>query len=120
MIGEVGKKTLQLLRPLAGKPNLLEIIRTLPDYGVGSQMKRTSWNCPDSYWTITKVRPKQDGRSGSVWGVRTWAGKSNEIPERIGGTLKKEWTPINEVSFVSVPARKVVETPNESSKIVDQ
>ena len=30
---------------------------------------------PDSFWTVTKLKPKASGRAGKAWGTLTWRGR---------------------------------------------
>jgi small subunit ribosomal protein S34 len=58
----------------------------LPDNGVGSKFARTRWEArgaPDSFWTVTKVRPKASGRAGKAWGTLTWKGEEKGKEVRI-------------------------------------
>mmetsp|Transcript_11974 Transcript_11974/g.22706 ORF Transcript_11974/g.22706 Transcript_11974/m.22706 type:complete len:122 (+) Transcript_11974:54-419(+) len=88
-------------------PNVFEIARNLPDYGVGSKIKRHTWLGEDCFWTITKIKPNTDGRHGKAWGIKTWRGTElQERPTRIRGTLKQVWTTIAPAPFIACPPRK--------------
>lgn len=38
---------------------VFEVVRNLPDYGVGSKVKRATWRGDDCYWTVTQVKPAE-------------------------------------------------------------
>eukprot|EP00899_Mesostigma_viride_P009316 jgi/Mesvir1/18386/Mv14269-RA.1 len=57
--------------------SLFEILKFLPDHGVGARIFRKSWRGggTDKYFTLTKVAPSMDGRHGKIWGSQTWNGR---------------------------------------------
>lgn len=80
---------LELLRP--NKRTLVDILLKLPHLGVGQRVTRTTW-APfgDSYYEITKVRAKQDGKSARIWGTKVFKGQamsSGPVP----GYAKPMW-----------------------------
>lgn len=81
---------------LLSKParrNLVEVVTKLPDLGVGAKVTRNSWEqFGNSYWEITRVRPREDGKRGSVWGHKVWKGERvTTEPVRVNGSAKRIW-----------------------------
>lgn len=63
-----------------------------PHYGVGSKFARTRWEergAPDSFWTVTKLKPKASGRAGKAWGTLTWKGEEKGVEQRIPKAMTK-------------------------------
>ena len=59
-----------------------------PHYGVGSKFARTRWEergAPDSFWTVTKLKPKASGRAGKAWGTLTWKGEEKGVEQHPQG-----------------------------------
>ena len=87
-------------------PNLYELAKTLPEYGIGSKFAKQSWirdrgegesEKKKTFWTLTKIRPKTNGRTGKwAYGVMTWKGRTLERVERIRGTHKRAWCVVEE------------------------
>ena len=60
---------------------MFELAKQLPEYGVGARFARTRWEhrgAPDSYWTVSRMKPKPSGRAGRAWGTLTWKGEAKE------------------------------------------
>ncbi|KAK3279311.1 hypothetical protein CYMTET_12803 [Cymbomonas tetramitiformis] len=87
-------------QPLRSQANLFEILRNLPAYGIGERIRRTGWG-DDCFWTVSKVRPKTDGRHGKAWGELTWQGAPTGKEAKIPGPLKTIWVPLGESSVRS-------------------
>ena len=57
--------------------SLYETLSRMPRDGVGARVTQPRWaakgilNC---YWEVTKVRIKDEGRHGKVWGRLFWKG----------------------------------------------
>lgn len=54
---------------IIGYVAVFEIARNLPDYGVGSKIKRHTWLGEDCFWTITKIKPNTV-RDPSKWCIK--------------------------------------------------
>lgn len=77
---------------------LFRVLNKIEGYGVGRRVTRVIWkqeerspNLPISYWTVTKVIPHKELRTGKVWGVLTWKGTSEARERRVRSPLKKHW-----------------------------
>ena len=47
---------------------------------------------PPTFWTLTKILPKANGRTGfGAYGILTWKGRRRATEEKIGGTHKTVW-----------------------------
>ena len=76
------------LTSLSSSPRVavFELAKLRPSYGVGSRFARARWEergAPDSFWTVTRMKPRPSGRSGSAWGFLTWKGKAKPGVTRI-------------------------------------
>ena len=81
--------------------NLYELAKTLPQYGIGRKFTKTNWErggtksesqFPPTFWTLTKILPKANGRTGfGAYGILTWKGRRRATEEKIGGTHKTVW-----------------------------
>jgi len=71
-----------------------EVLRALPEYGLGERVHRTTWG-ETCYWTVTNVKAKPHG-GGKVWGRLTWDGVEKEAPEQIPGRVKQVWRALRE------------------------
>ena len=76
------------LTSLAPTPRVavFELAKMRPAYGVGSRFARSRWEergARDSFWTVTRMKPRPSGRSGSAWGFLTWKGKARPGVTRI-------------------------------------
>lgn len=78
----------EVLKPLLnrGYKNAIEMLRGLPQYGVGAKLRKRTWG-DDCFYTVTKVAFK-DPRCGKVFGTLTWKGKSEVEAQRISGVTK--------------------------------
>ncbi|GBG70920.1 hypothetical protein CBR_g8222 [Chara braunii] len=74
------------------KKNLFEVIRYLPNFGIGAEVHRSDWP-PRRFYQVTNIRLNQDGRHGKAWGVLYNAGKIGRDgrEEEIRGSLKRGW-----------------------------
>ena len=76
-----------------------ELAKTLPQYGIGHKFTKTNWErgtseskFPPTFWTLTKILPKANGRTGfGAYGILTWKGRRRATEEKIGGTHKTVW-----------------------------
>lgn len=60
-------------------PTLYQTLASLPNNGVGAQVSQRRWaakGIEGSYWEVTKVKLKNEGRNGKAWGKLVWRGKS--------------------------------------------
>lgn len=72
--------------PPRSRVAVFELAKMRPSYGVGSRFARSRWEergAPDSFWTVTRMKPRPSGRSGSAWGFLTWKGKARPGVTRI-------------------------------------
>ena len=82
---------------MAQKHAVYELAKHSPEYGIGSDFTKTNWlrgteEFGETFWTLTKIAPKANGRTGNgAWGVLTWKGKKKATEEKIGGTHKTVW-----------------------------
>ncbi|KAF8339159.1 uncharacterized protein EI90DRAFT_2908107 [Cantharellus anzutake] len=74
---------------------LYQTLSRLPQDGVGSHLRQVRWdrlNRHDTYWMITRVKLKNDGRHGKAWGMFVYKGKPiSQRDELIRGGLKWRW-----------------------------
>ena len=82
---------------------MYELAKTLPQYGIGRKFTKTNWEqkgtkssesrrFPPTFWTLTKILPKANGRTGfGAYGILTWKGRRRATEEKIGGTHKTVW-----------------------------
>ena len=78
---------------------MYELAKTLPQYGIGHKFTKTNWErgtsesqFPPTFWTLTKILPKANGRTGfGAYGILTWKGRRRATEEKIGGTHKTVW-----------------------------
>ena len=98
------------LTSLAPTPRVavFELAKMRPAYGVGSRFARARWEergAPDSFWTVTRMKPRPSGRSGSAWGFLTWKGKARPGVTRIPKAQTPGiWKVLEEESGVHGPA----------------
>ena len=84
---------------LSSKTTVYELAKTLPQYGIGHKFTKTNWErgtseskFPPTFWTLTKILPKANGRTGfGAYGILTWKGRRRATEEKIGGTHKTVW-----------------------------
>jgi|TARA_B110000977_G_scaffold76823_1_gene103647 small subunit ribosomal protein S34 len=60
---------------------VFELAKMQPAYGVGSRFARARWEergAADSFWTVTRMKPRPSGRSGTAWGFLTWKGSKKD------------------------------------------
>jgi len=59
--------------------SLYQVLSVLPQDGVGTKVTQSRWEkkgIQDSYWEITRVRLRNEGQNGKVWGRLVWKGSS--------------------------------------------
>ncbi|KAG2206216.1 hypothetical protein INT46_006384 [Mucor plumbeus] len=84
-----------------GGKSLFQLLRTLPNEGVGSRIVPNKFvNNPtlkNSYYEVTKVNLKEEGKNGRAWGVQVMKGHTmlDGKPVEIKGGLKYKWTPFD-------------------------
>ncbi|XP_020103588.1 uncharacterized protein LOC109720718 [Ananas comosus] len=77
------------------KKNLFDVVKFLPDWGIGYKVAKTHWR--DVSYQITKINLYKDGRHGKAWGIRFKAGlQAADDPIRISGVNKRGWKYIKE------------------------
>ncbi|CAE6391748.1 unnamed protein product [Rhizoctonia solani] len=81
---------------LSNSKSLFAVLSRLPDDGVGQRVTQPRWaakNIQDSYYTVTRVRLRANGRTGDARGTLTWKGKllSNGKEQIIRGGHKHAW-----------------------------
>jgi len=95
-----GRQRLAILSHIATQPRRLPaILSRLPRDGVGSCVRRETWaqkGFNDSWWEITRVKLKNEGRDGRAWGRLWWRGKlvtntANKTDEPIDGGVRHNW-----------------------------
>ena len=89
--------------------NLYELAKTMPEYGVGQRFTKIYWQQQEqeeskrvfpgpTFWTLTKILPKANGRTGHwAYGILTWKGRQRMTEEKITGTHKTVWKVVDEV-----------------------
>jgi small subunit ribosomal protein S34 len=89
-----------------------------PSYGVGSRFARAQWEqrgAPDSFWTVTRIKPRPSGRSGTAWGFLTWKGEAKDGVVKIPKAQTPGiWTVLEEDRTVDGP--QLAMQPSESSE----
>ncbi|KXZ43701.1 hypothetical protein GPECTOR_82g235 [Gonium pectorale] len=84
---------LELLRS-APKRTLSDLLRKLPQHGVGALVTRDTWHPEgNKYWEVVEVVPQLDDPSRlGVWGYQYYKGERvNENPKRIASVWKYGW-----------------------------
>ncbi|KAF8305392.1 hypothetical protein DL93DRAFT_2066334 [Clavulina sp. PMI_390] len=80
---------------LSTKTNLYQTLSRLPNDGVGSLVRQKRWDVagrPDTYWQVTRVRLKNEGKNGKAWGRFVYKGKAIHTTDQpIPGALKYTW-----------------------------
>ena len=99
---------------------MFELAKQLPEYGVGARFARTRWEhrgAPDSYWTVSRMKPKPSGRAGRAWGTLTWKGEAKEGVRRIPGSMKAGiWRVLEEPKTTSGPKLSKPEPSEEAAE----
>ena len=98
---------LSLSLSLSSKTTVYELAKTLPQYGIGHKFTKTNWErgtseskFPPTFWTLTKILPKANGRTGfGAYGILTWKGRRRATEEKIGGTHKTVWKIVDDDEF---------------------
>ena len=77
--------------------SLFALVANAEGRGIGSRVVKASWTARpdthgDTFWTLTRVRTRPSGRSGEVYGVLTWKGRTREEESRINGSMKRIWS----------------------------
>ncbi|KAH7343840.1 hypothetical protein B0J17DRAFT_644193 [Rhizoctonia solani] len=90
--------------------SLFAVLSRLPNDGVGQQVTQARWGAKgiqDSYYTITRVRLRANGKTGDARGTFTWKGKllSNGKEQIVRGGHKHAWKYVTSTPepIVSVP-----------------
>ena len=72
---------------------------------------------PDSYWTVSRMKPKPSGRAGRAWGTLTWKGEAKEGVRRIPGSMKAGiWRVLEEPKTMSGPKLSKPEPSEEAAE----
>ncbi|KAG2447798.1 hypothetical protein HYH02_007255 [Chlamydomonas schloesseri] len=83
----------ELLRA-APKRTLSDLLRKLPNHGVGAIVTRDTWH-PESkkYWEVVEVAPSPvDSTKLNAWGFQYYKGvRQNPAPKRIASVWKYGW-----------------------------
>jgi len=99
---------------------VFELAKQLPEYGVGARFARTRWEhrgAPDSFWTVSRMKPKPSGRAGRAWGTLTWKGEAKEGVRRIPGSMKAGiWRVLEEPKTMSGPKLSKPEPSEEAAE----
>ncbi|KAI8884093.1 hypothetical protein K501DRAFT_248450 [Backusella circina FSU 941] len=80
-----------------GGKNLFELLRTLPNQGIGSRVVPNKFinnaTLKQSYYEVTKVNLKEETKNGRAWGVEVLKGHTMKDgkPVEIRGGLKFKW-----------------------------
>ncbi|KAG8931345.1 hypothetical protein FRC03_002397 [Tulasnella sp. 419] len=93
---QILKQTLGASSPLLKRSGTLyDVLSVLPKDGIGARVTQSRWEAKgikDSYYEVTQVRLKDEGRHGKVWGRLIWKGQPiKERDERIRKGLKYSW-----------------------------
>ena len=108
------------LSPPPRSQTVFELAKQLPEYGVGARFARTRWEhrgAPDSYWTVSRMKPKPSGRAGRAWGTLTWKGEAKEGVRRIPGSMKAGiWRVLEEPKTMSGPKLSKPEPSEEAAE----
>ncbi|KAJ1308607.1 hypothetical protein OPQ81_004305 [Rhizoctonia solani] len=90
--------------------SLFAVLSRLPNDGLGQRVTQARWGAKgiqDSYYTVTRVRLRANGKTGDARGTLTWKGKllSNGKEETIRGGHKYAWKHITDSpeSATSIP-----------------
>eukprot|EP01104_Vermistella_antarctica_P002964 TRINITY_DN13137_c0_g1_i1.p1 TRINITY_DN13137_c0_g1~~TRINITY_DN13137_c0_g1_i1.p1 ORF type:complete len:164 (-),score=30.11 TRINITY_DN13137_c0_g1_i1:204-668(-) len=87
------------------KTNIFDLVFQHRDYGVGKKFSRSIWPYPNTYWTITRVKPKVNEpfcKRGKAWGVLTWRGRPEETEREIRSPLKRQWREVRDDSVDAI------------------
>jgi small subunit ribosomal protein S34 len=63
---------------LKNRGTLYDTLSTLPREGVGLLMRQKRWDVvgrKDTYWEVTRVKIKNEGRNGKAWGRLVYKGR---------------------------------------------
>ncbi|KAI8997697.1 hypothetical protein BDB01DRAFT_902038 [Pilobolus umbonatus] len=80
-----------------GGRSLYQLLRTLPNQGVGIKVIPNKFiknpTLKNSYYEVTKVNLKEEGKNGRAWGVEVLKGHTmmDGKPMEIRGGLKYKW-----------------------------
>ncbi|KAJ1459917.1 hypothetical protein M885DRAFT_510348 [Pelagophyceae sp. CCMP2097] len=82
-----------------GGETLHRVLYLLTDYGVGAKITRSTWNVPNSYWEVTRVKYNkravtEEGNlrpMGRAWGQLYWKGELRGTERQIPGNSKARW-----------------------------
>ncbi|KAG8985525.1 hypothetical protein FRB94_004887 [Tulasnella sp. JGI-2019a] len=80
---------------LKRRGSLYRVLSILPKDGVGAKVTQARWEhkgIPNSYWEITRVRLRNEGKNGKAWGRLVWKGRQiHEQDTMIPRGLKYTW-----------------------------
>jgi len=82
------------LPPAKKQNNFFDLAFKFSDYGIGKQFRRSIWENPNNYWTVTRVKITNltnNCKRGKAWGLLTWRGVTEERERQINGLLKRQW-----------------------------
>lgn len=73
--------------------NLIQVVTALRNFGVGANVRRSTWTQPGCFWTITRVKlnPNDPYKYGKAWGQFFWNHKAIGNETSIGGVAKRQW-----------------------------
>lgn len=78
LVSRILPRVLPKSSPIVRKAgSLYQMLSAMPKDGVGMKMAQDRWvkkGITDSYWEITQVRLKDEGRHGKAWGKLVWKG----------------------------------------------
>ena len=97
----------------------------LANYGVGSRVTRSTWNTPNCFWEITRVKYnkraiKEDGAlaNGKAWGTLYWNNEPRGRPDRkIPAPLKARKSPCPLVTCQSACNHALPSPPHASDAL---
>lgn len=84
------RETLRKVAGLRKKPSLIELLRGLPNQGVGASVARKAWRA-DRKWHVEEVRPDKHGVHGRVWGTLYYNGKPRRREELPSPNKRGVW-----------------------------
>lgn len=96
------------MAPMTSGQNLIQLLTSMRQFGVGVNARRSVWKNPGCYWNITRVKLNRDNpyTNGKAWGIKFWNGKQIGIETRIGGVHKKQWQ-LDDLQSDSVSLRRI-------------
>ena len=108
------------LSPPPRSQTVFELAKQLPEYGVGARFARTRWEhrgAPDSYWTVSRMKPKPSGRAGRAWGDADVEGRGEGGRAEDPGSMKAGiWRVLEEPKTMSGPKLSKPEPSEEAAE----